>query len=78
METLYAPVQAKKWEWGGRGWGGEGMGDFWDSIGNVKIIKKEKKNTVWKDGLTVKSTWWLRVVCNSNLMGFDASGPTGN
>jgi hypothetical protein len=38
MQTLYAPVQlnarAKKWEWEGRG-GGEGMGDFWDSIGNV-------------------------------------------
>ena len=39
-ETLYAPVQgnarAKKWEWVGRGVGGrEGMGDFWDSIGNV-------------------------------------------
>jgi hypothetical protein len=33
-----APVQgnakAKKWEWVGRGVGG-GMGDFWDSIGNV-------------------------------------------
>jgi hypothetical protein len=26
----------KKWEWVGRGLGGgEGMGDFWDSIGNV-------------------------------------------
>jgi hypothetical protein len=40
MQTLYAPVQgnarAKKWEWVGRGVGwGEGMGDFWDSIGNV-------------------------------------------
>jgi hypothetical protein len=40
MQTLYAPVQgnarAKKWEWVGRGAGhGEGMGDFWDSIGNV-------------------------------------------
>jgi hypothetical protein len=37
-QTLYAPVQgnarAKKWEWVGRGVG-EGMGDFWDSIGNV-------------------------------------------
>jgi hypothetical protein len=33
-----APVQgtirAKKGEWVGRGWG-VGMGDFWDSIGNV-------------------------------------------
>jgi hypothetical protein len=32
MQTLYAPVQgnarAKKWEW-------VGMGDFWDSIGNL-------------------------------------------
>ena len=39
MQTLYASVQgnarAKKWEWVGRGVGGEGMGDFWDSIGNV-------------------------------------------
>jgi hypothetical protein len=37
-QTLYAPVQgnarAKKWEWVGKGVGG-GMGDFWDSIGNV-------------------------------------------
>jgi hypothetical protein len=42
-QTLYAPVQgkarAKKWEWVGRGVGG-GMGDFWDSIGNVN-----KENT---------------------------------
>jgi hypothetical protein len=39
MQTLYAPVQgnarAKKWEWVGRELGEEGMGDFWDSIGNV-------------------------------------------
>jgi hypothetical protein len=29
-------VRAKKWEWVGRVVGrGEGMGDFWDSIGNV-------------------------------------------
>jgi hypothetical protein len=40
MQTLYVPVQgnarAKKWEWVGRGLGEvEGMGDFWDSIGNV-------------------------------------------
>jgi hypothetical protein len=40
MQTLYAPVQgnarAKKWEWVGRKvGGGEGMGDFWDSILNV-------------------------------------------
>jgi hypothetical protein len=49
MQTLYAPVQgnarAKKWEWvgrglGGLGSGGEGMADFWDSIGNVN-----EKNT---------------------------------
>jgi hypothetical protein len=25
----------KKWEWVGREVEGEGMGDFWDSIGNV-------------------------------------------
>jgi hypothetical protein len=39
LQTLYAPVQgnarAKKWEWEGRGGWGEGMGNFWDSIGNV-------------------------------------------
>ena len=41
MQTLCAPVQgnarAKKWEWVDRGvaGGGEGMGDFWASIGNV-------------------------------------------
>jgi hypothetical protein len=38
LQTLYAPVQgnarAKKWEWVG---GGEGMGDFLDSIGNIYI-----------------------------------------
>jgi hypothetical protein len=27
--------RAKKLEWVGRGVGVEGMGDFWDSIGNV-------------------------------------------
>jgi hypothetical protein len=39
MQTLYAPLQGntrvKKWELVGRGVGGEGMGDFLDSIGNV-------------------------------------------
>ena len=39
LQILYASVQgnarAKKWEWVGRGIRGEGMGDFWDSIGNV-------------------------------------------
>jgi hypothetical protein len=40
FQTLYASVQgnarAKKWEWaGGRRVGEEGMGDYWDSIGNV-------------------------------------------
>jgi hypothetical protein len=44
MQTLYAPVQgnarAKTWELVGRRvWEG-GMGDFWDSIGNVN-----EKNT---------------------------------
>jgi hypothetical protein len=38
LQTLYASVQgnarAKKWDWVGRR-EGEGMGDFWDSIGNV-------------------------------------------
>jgi hypothetical protein len=39
LQTLYASVQgnarANKWEWVGRGVAGEGMEDFWDSIGNV-------------------------------------------
>jgi hypothetical protein len=39
VQTLSASVQgnarAKKWEWVGRGVGWEGMGDFWDSTGNV-------------------------------------------
>jgi hypothetical protein len=39
LQTLDASVQgnarAKKWEWVGRGVWGKGMGDFWDSIGNV-------------------------------------------
>ena len=39
MQILYAPLQwktrAKKGEWVGRGVGGEVMGDFWDSIGNI-------------------------------------------
>jgi hypothetical protein len=38
-QTLYDPVQgnarAQKWERVGRGVGGEGMADFWDSIENV-------------------------------------------
>jgi hypothetical protein len=39
LQTLPASVQgnarAKKWEWVGRGMEVEGMGDFWDSTGNV-------------------------------------------
>ena len=39
MQTIYASVQgtarAKKCEWVGGGVGGEHVGDFWDSIGNV-------------------------------------------
>jgi hypothetical protein len=39
MQILYALVQgnarAKKWEFVGRGVGGEGMRDFWDSTVNV-------------------------------------------
>jgi hypothetical protein len=50
VQTLYAFVEgnarAKKWEWvGGAVGGGECVGDFWDSIGNVnerKAIKKYK------------------------------------
>jgi hypothetical protein len=32
---LQGNTRAKKGEWVGRGFGGVGMGDFWDSIGNV-------------------------------------------
>jgi hypothetical protein len=43
LQTLYAPVQgnarAKKWEWVGRGGREGGMGDFWDSIGNINEEK---------------------------------------
>ena len=39
MQTVYAPVQGnardKIMGMGGQGSGGEGMGDFWESIGNV-------------------------------------------
>jgi hypothetical protein len=41
LQTLYTSIQgkarAKKWEWvvRGVGGGGEDMGDFWGSIGNV-------------------------------------------
>jgi hypothetical protein len=39
--------RAKKGEWVGRGVGGGGMGDFWDSIGNVlRKIPNLKKKTV--------------------------------
>jgi hypothetical protein len=42
VQTLYASVQgnarAKKWEWVG-----EHVGDFWDSIGNVKEINTQLK-----------------------------------
>jgi hypothetical protein len=47
MKTLYASVQgnakAKKWEWEGGGVGGERVGDFWDSIGNVNEINTQLK-----------------------------------
>jgi hypothetical protein len=33
--SVQGNARAKKWEWVGRGAGGEGMGDFWDSIGNI-------------------------------------------
>jgi hypothetical protein len=39
VQILYVSVQGnartKKWEWVGMGVGGEGIGDFWDSTGNV-------------------------------------------
>jgi hypothetical protein len=35
MSHYRGNTRAKKWEWVGRGVRGKGMGDFWDSIGNV-------------------------------------------
>jgi hypothetical protein len=50
VQTLYASVQgnakAKKWEWVGRGVGGEHVGDFWDSIGNVNKISTQFKKRI--------------------------------
>jgi hypothetical protein len=48
LQTLYAPVQGNARAKKGNGWVGEcgvGMGDFWDSIGNVmrKIPNKKKR-----------------------------------
>ena len=47
MQNLYASVQgtarAKKWEWVGGGVGGEPVGNFWDSIGNVNEINTQLK-----------------------------------
>jgi hypothetical protein len=49
VQTLYASVKgntrAKKWEWVGGGVSGEGVGDFWDSIGNVNEENTLKKKT---------------------------------
>jgi hypothetical protein len=55
LQTLYASVQgnarAKKWEWVSRGVvGGEGIGDFWDSIGSVNeenTLKKKFEKTLF-------------------------------
>jgi hypothetical protein len=35
LSSVEGNARAKKWEWVGRGVWGEGMGNFWDSIGNV-------------------------------------------
>jgi hypothetical protein len=47
LQTLYAPVQgntrAKKGQWVGRGLGGVGLGDLWDSIENVNEENTELK-----------------------------------
>jgi hypothetical protein len=53
MQTLYTSVQgnarAKKWEWGG-----EGMGYFWDRIGNVneEITQLKTKQNKTKQNKT--------------------------
>jgi hypothetical protein len=50
LHSVYTSVQgnarAKKGGWVGRGVGGEGMGDFWDSIGNVN-----EENTKLKENI---------------------------
>jgi hypothetical protein len=54
VQTLYASVQgnakAKKWEWVG-----ERVGDFWDSIGNVKEINTQLKR---KGNIKKKKKYW--------------------
>jgi hypothetical protein len=46
VQTLYASVQgnarAKRWEWVGEEWVGEGVGDFCDS--NVNVNEKIPNN----------------------------------
>jgi hypothetical protein len=38
MPQYRGNARATKWEWVGAEWMGEGVGDFWDSIGNVNEI----------------------------------------
>jgi hypothetical protein len=49
-------ARAKKWELVGRGVAGEGMGDFWDSIGNANEENTyflKKKDIVLKFSLSL-------------------------
>jgi hypothetical protein len=72
MQTLYASVQgkarAKKWEWVGRGVGGgaggERVGDFWDSIGNVNEINTQLK----KKELSTPKSFPLYTLCSSGSL----------
>jgi hypothetical protein len=58
LQTLYALVQRnardKKWEWVVGESGGEGMGDFWNSIGNVNEEIPNKKYFLKKELKSVK------------------------
>jgi hypothetical protein len=64
LQTLYAPVQgntrAKKGQWVGRGLGGVGMGDLWDSIENVN----EENNLIKKNTKTKKNNCSTSLVIN--------------
>jgi hypothetical protein len=48
-------ARAKKWEWVGGGVGGERVGDFWDSIGNVNEINTKK--------IKISKSYWITSCC---------------
>jgi hypothetical protein len=73
LQTLYAPVQenarAKKWEWVGRGVVGvEGMGDFWDSIGNLNEENTYKKKDAAHFLLSVSQSFNIQLTPCSQVL----------